>query len=79
MPGSEVRIVCAWCKRIKVNDEWPTDSAAPYFEGPRDSHGICPVCFSDAKQDVKRYREAQPDLSELARPVTHSGYQGAQS
>jgi hypothetical protein len=42
---------CAWCKRIKVGDEWIDDPDVlamrhdPATAGQH-SHGICPDCFA---------------------------------
>ncbi len=38
--------ICAWCKRIKVDDDrWePADECAPGEPSATLTHGLCPLC-----------------------------------
>jgi hypothetical protein len=49
--ASELLVRCAWCERIKVNDEWVEVAEVQAMRltrhsPERHSHGICPDCFA---------------------------------
>jgi hypothetical protein len=48
---SELLVRCAWCGRIKTEDEWADVAQVLAMRLTRDSaerhsHGICPDCFA---------------------------------
>lgn len=43
-----IRIVCAWCKKVKVQEKWITE--IPVSPNVEDSHGICPACCASVMQ-----------------------------
>jgi hypothetical protein len=47
----ELLVRCAWCERVKVDDEWVEAAEVQAMRLVRDaperhSHGICPDCFA---------------------------------
>ncbi len=49
-----VLVRCAWCERVKVNDEWVDVAEVRAMrlrpEAPEHhSHGICPDCFAELR------------------------------
>jgi len=47
----ELLVRCAWCKRIKIDDEWVEVAEVlamrqTHLAPERHSHGICPDCFA---------------------------------
>jgi hypothetical protein len=50
-PASELLVRCAWCERIKMDDEWVEVAEVQAMRLTRNarlqhSHGICPDCFA---------------------------------
>lgn len=47
MEKTEVKTVCAWCKRLREGGKWIEDLE----DGRKISHGICPECAEKLRQN----------------------------
>lgn len=50
-------LVCAWCRHVKVGDEWRADCPQPLESHA--SHGICPECFRREVEAARAHSEGQ--------------------
>jgi hypothetical protein len=47
--------VCAWCKKLENIDEWiPIEDYLKQKFKTESSHGICPECYKEAKQKIRK-------------------------
>lgn len=47
--------VCAWCKKLEVDDKWvPIEAFFKEHFKTESSHGICPECYEQAQQKIKK-------------------------
>ncbi len=50
-------VMCSWCRRIRVDDQWMSFEGYMQKYGTETSHGMCPDCdekFFDLTRDVGR-------------------------
>jgi hypothetical protein len=59
--------VCAWCRRIRYEDEWMRleEFMQKEFDTPT-THGICPECFQQQKAAINTARLARESQSQMS-------------
>jgi hypothetical protein len=42
--GAEIISVCAWCGKVRIDDQWVEVDKTDWPDDVVLSHGLCPVC-----------------------------------